>query len=440
MKQLSKSTLWRAGLFAAAALAAVSVFAVREHRRAERLARETRLSNVRAMAQLCGSVAGIDSELRRSEYAADAGSLLRIATEVSRHSEAAKCALGELPTSRLTLDRTSHFLSAAADYCCALALRSARGETLTEDDRRGLAALRASGTALSAELSSLEARAGADDFFVRADEALEDSDFSGGMAFAEESMPESPVLIYDGPYSSHISGLSARFLEKDARETGVVEGLRIAAEFLSLPDTSVRYLCRSGGDTETLTYAADDGRFLSVTRFGGFVISLSSDCTAGTPVLSGGRAAETGAAFLAERGYAGMEPTYWYIAGGICYVNYAFAGDGVLCYPDLIQLGVRLDTGDVCFLNAFGYLWNNRPGRDLSPALSAKQAAAAVSGADPAAARLCVIPTAGKNELLCYEFRVSGDRQEFLVYVNAETGAAEQIFVLVTDPSGTLTV
>ena len=52
---------------------------------------------------------------------------------------------------------------------------------------------------------------------------------------------------------------------------------------------------------------------------------------------------------------------------------------------------------------------------------------------------LVVIPTEWKTEVLCWEFKGKVEDNEFLVYINAETGKEEDILVIVNTPDGTLT-
>ena len=52
---------------------------------------------------------------------------------------------------------------------------------------------------------------------------------------------------------------------------------------------------------------------------------------------------------------------------------------------------------------------------------------------------LAVIPTSGKNEVFCHEFKCeSADGRHYIVYVNAETGNEERILILIEDENGAL--
>lgn len=52
---------------------------------------------------------------------------------------------------------------------------------------------------------------------------------------------------------------------------------------------------------------------------------------------------------------------------------------------------------------------------------------------------LAIIPTEFGTELLCWEFKGKTGDNEFLVYINAETGKEEDILMIVNTPNGTLT-
>ena len=83
----------------------------------------------------------------------------------------------------------------------------------------------------------------------------------------------------------------------------------------------------------------------------------------------------------------------------------------------------------------------NHTQRDVTPVISEGQARGSVSPrltAEPG--KLCVIPTSGKNEVLCYEFLCTAENgQHVLVYVNAANGSEEQILLLMESDQGILT-
>ena len=135
-----------------------------------------------------------------------------------------------------------------------------------------------------------------------------------------------------------------------------------------------------------------------------------------------------------------MKESYYSINNGICTINYAYSKNNVICYPDLIKISVALDNGEIVSYNSTGYLMNhsdrNLPGKIITQDEAKGRLSKYLKPED---GNLAVIPTAGLNEVLCYEFECTGENKDkVLVYINAKTGLEEQIFVVLSSDNGTL--
>ena len=54
---------------------------------------------------------------------------------------------------------------------------------------------------------------------------------------------------------------------------------------------------------------------------------------------------------------------------------------------------------------------------------------------------MVIIPTDGKNEIFCHEFKCqTADEQHYIIYVGALSGVEEKILILLEDDSGTLAI
>ena len=138
-----------------------------------------------------------------------------------------------------------------------------------------------------------------------------------------------------------------------------------------------------------------------------------------------------------------MKPSYYEITGNLLTANFVAVQDGVILYPDLIKVGVALDNGEILSLDARGYLMNHTDrAATLSPTLTREAAQASVSDVlTVKKANLCVIPSDGLTEDLCWEFSCeASDGTQVLVYVNAHTGVEEQLLILLISEDGQLTV
>jgi spore germination protein len=145
-------------------------------------------------------------------------------------------------------------------------------------------------------------------------------------------------------------------------------------------------------------------------------------------------------AFLRDKGMSNMKESYYAINDNICLINFAYSQDGIICYPDLVKVGVALDNGEIVRYDAAGYIMNHHS-RNLSAKLTAQQAQKSVSSnLKVQQCRIALIPTASKSEKLTYEFLCTGmDNEEILVYINAETGLEQDILILQKSDNGVLT-
>ena len=104
-----------------------------------------------------------------------------------------------------------------------------------------------------------------------------------------------------------------------------------------------------------------------------------------------------------------MKDSYYEVANGICTMNFAYEQDGVTCYPDLVKVGVALDTGSVVFFDARGYLMNHQEREFSAPMLTDTTAREILSPSLTVQSQnMAVIPTSGMNEAYCYEFLCEG--------------------------------
>ena len=84
----------------------------------------------------------------------------------------------------------------------------------------------------------------------------------------------------------------------------------------------------------------------------------------------------------------------------------------------------------------------NHTERELAaPQLTMEDARGFVSRhLDVAGTKLALIPKDSMREVMCYEFKGAFAGKNFLVYVNADNGREEEIFILVENEEGVLTV
>jgi germination protein YpeB len=451
---LSRRTLIRAASFLSAAFVVLGGMVVSKHQEAKQYKRYLQAGYQHAFAELTSSVDEISTSLQKSAYATSPAMISSLCTQVFGQAMSAQMAMGELPYANLELEQTAAFLAKVGDYAYALSRSAAVNGGYSGTEADTVTALSRQAADLSAQLSALEAEVLSGDLTLedvttaeaRLSQATETGDLLGGSAFQdiESEFPELPTLIYDGPFSEHLDNRTPLMLadrelvDAETAKAAAADFLGLKPEIFSLSATVEGVL-----PAYSFTAAVDGGEVtVEVTQQGGMVLSLTNSRTLGAAQLTAEEGVALARSFLEERGCAGMTESYYTTQGSLLTVNLAAAQDGVICYPDLIKVSIGLDTGTIVGYEAHGYLMNHTSRTLGTPAVTLEQAQALVSPRlKQLAHQLAVIPTDGQYEVLCWEFKCETEEgQHFIVYLNAQTGAEEKIFLLLEDENGTLAI
>ena len=399
----------------------------------------------RAFGTLSADLTEIDTALKKCRAAGSAALAGDAAVEIYARAQEAQALLGELPLSGWQLDGITGYLGRLGDYALALSRSAVRGR-LSAEERENLSALGAGAAKLNE--GCLELQASLEEGTLTAGQLQElASELPGErllgddlLALADE-FPELPTLIYDGPYSESAVVGPARMLE-GMEPVSEEDAIRAAAAFTGRSADSFTVLGRSEGTLPCYLLTAGKGPdtvTLRVTRQGGIVADLVSGAGGYAGSLSPEEAVGQAKTFLKARGFDALQETYWTKEDGSVLVSFAAVQDGWVCYPDLIKVRVSLDGGAVIGFDAVGYLMNHRE-RELPTPVSAETARASVSPSLTVLSEgLAVIPTEGKQERCCREFKCAdGDGTHFIVYADAETGEEVKLLMLIESENGTL--
>ena len=248
-----------------------------------------------------------------------------------------------------------------------------------------------------------------------------------------------PELIYDGPFSDHIEKMEPVFLQ-DKQLVGAEAAKKNIVNWLGVRAGEVELAYETASKIPAYVFNVGD-RSVSVTKNGGYLLQITSSALSNDVRISNEDAVQYARDFLKKLGIEGMEESYYMLANGELTVNFAYTQEGVTMYPDLIKVSVSMRDGAVCGYEAFGYMMAHREDRDTRTAISMEEAEKSVSKRLTVTGRgVAVIPTDGKNEVLCYEFVTeTPDGRHILVYVNANTGVEEMLQILIETEQGTLT-
>lgn len=402
----------------------------------------------RAFFELTDYVDDIDTLLAKSMLATSAGEMASLSQELSVQANAAKACIAQIPITDVSLDKTEKFLSQVGDYTYSLSQNVINRKSISEDEYKSLASLGKYATTLNNALSELSKDVYSGNMHFGSNASLS----RGGVAYAdgegfsaiEKKFGEYPTLIYDGPFSEHIENLKPQLLENKP-EISKTEAVKKAADFLGVQAETLEFVSETeNASIASYLFRQKRGRTeqsICLTKKGGYVLYFLNNKTVRNEKLSVDDAIKKSKEYLNDKGFADMTESYYEKTNGIATINFAYTQNNIKCYSDLIKIKVALDDGSVIGMEAKGYIMNHHK-RDLrAPRLAKTDARLKVTQKlSIDSVNVALIPKDSMREVLCYEFKGSFSGRNFLIYINAETGAEEDIQILIESPDGVLTI
>ncbi|SHK48651.1 germination protein YpeB [Tepidibacter formicigenes] len=397
--------------------------------------------------ELMGNVETIQSDLSKVNVSTSTKQNVIILTDIMNQSYSAQEKMSQLPLNHRALGKTEKFLTQVGDYTVTLAKEALDDKNLNEKERKKLYELQKNAQYLSEELGELQTSIakGKVEFFdivTKSNKKLKKTNKSimaTSMIRIEERMSETPELIYDGPFSEHIGNIKPRLKGKKIDKNKAKE---IAINFLKEKNISdLTYDGRVKNSTIPGYVFKNNNISMVVSETGGKIVWMIDTRNVKEPTLKKGEALKIAKDFLDKKGYKDMVPTYSLRYDGTTTFNFSYKQENVTIYPDLIKIKVALDSGEVVGFESQGYLVSHYNREINTPKVSADEASKSIiRGAKILKSKLAIIPTEGKKEKLCYEFRVEYENRNFLIYVDAITGKQQKIFELIKNENGTLTM
>lgn len=397
----------------------------------------------------------VENYLAKSIISSSAENGAKTLMHVWREANLAQVYLAQLPISSNELSNTSKFLNQVSEYSYSLGTKCINKKDITEEEMNNLEELYNYSKDLKSTLNQLlndmgnnsiswkELTKDANTAFAQQVDNLSATSFSN----LDENFGEYEGLIYDGAYSEHIENAEKKGLVGD--EISEEEAKKIAKEFVS--EDRIEEINSNGlienGNIVVYEFAikikdGDDNNPLNIaiSKIGGHIVLMNYNRQVVEEKISQEEANKIGQDFLSARGIENMKATYYLKQGGAVTVNYAYEQGGVVIYPDLIKVKIALDNGEILGMETTGYL-NNHEVRNIPQVKISEQEARKKlnKNLEITSSGLAIIPTEWRTEIFCYEFKGKVNDTDFLVYINAETGAEENILVIIDTPNGILT-
>ncbi|MDR0930896.1 MAG: germination protein YpeB [Clostridiales bacterium] len=434
-------------------LAIISAIAIYQYKRSVDYKNLAESNYQRAFFEMSDYINNVDTSLAKVMLSRDPKQLSALSVELFRNAAFAQSSLGQLPLNSVDTENIAKYLTQVGDYTYSLSRKVSSGEYLSDEDRASLKTLADYSTTINTSVQQIESELASgvihfgDTKKASASANSQSPTFNSEMEKLQAEFSNYPSLIYDGPFSQHMYGREAIFI-KDKADVSVAEAEAKLRAFMRLNnDVTITLGSEVAGSIPAysfdITLPDDDAREISatVTKRGGEVLMVLDNRTSENANLNAEQAEIKAQEFLDSSGIIGMAPTYFEVQNNTVLVNFAYKYEQVTYYPDLIKVRVALDDGGIIGYEAHSYIMNHYQRSLATPILTQEDARAKMSSdLKIDNIKLAVIPDDSGTELLCYEIRGNVADHNYLVYIDALTGAERKILVLIESEDGTLTM
>lgn len=395
---------------------------------------------------LTDNMSNIESTLSKLMVVSSPQQYVLMLSDVWKTCGSAGELLSALPSSHVDTYSVMQFITRMGDYSHELTKRLLSGAVIQQEDVNQLTELHNACALIAQEL-----RDKISDFDAASIVAAGYYDASAqeGENAAYMNDPEAeqqyPKLIYDGPFSE--STEKAEPLGLGSEQVDEARAMQVASEFLGIPE-----LISSGTEEGRIPAFCFSGTLengsaaeICITKQGGQCLWWLASATGTAQNLPDENTikqlSDKGKQYLADHDLPAMESTYAQYYEGVMIINYAATQGDVILYPDLIKVWFDLGNGEVCGIDARNYLFSHTQ-RDIPEVkLTPEEAQGHVTTAlEILSVRKALIAVNTNDERLCYEFKGKFGEDSFIIYINAETGAEEEIFKIIDSENGQLVI
>jgi len=379
---------------------------------------------------------------------------LGIISQIKNSAEEAAEALNSLPFAQQYISETENYYNQLSDYAFSCYETLLRGEKLSDMQQNQIASFAEDMEAVAVRLQELQSVAYSDEmtFSDMPDmgeyldiENLDKTEYSFASVFTELNhfFAEKEDLTYAGKFSSHMQNIAAKGLSGDMiQQEKAVEEISRFMQLLGR-EHNIEDIVLTGESNDEATmpaffyaFAHDSGdTHISVSKQGGKILSYYYERIPIEEVISIESARAKAEQLVQNSGYDAMEVLKQYKTENAVCFEFNFRDDAdILYYPDKLLVKIALDNGDLLAFEAHEYYMYHTQRELASPIVLREVAEAGLNrNLEIQESSMSLIPDGKGEEILCYEFRVKNGDDVYIMHINSENGAEQQVLYQIED-------
>ena len=355
--------------------------------------------------------------------------------DVWKECDVAVTNLSQLGMDGEATETVTKFLNQVGDYAYYLMGKTSSGEELTKAEKDNVKRFYTLLGKLKTDIAAIG------DGMVSDDKISADtlSDLSAVKeAIKSYSSIDYPELIYDGPFSDGLNDRETKFLKGKAEITEESALSRVREIFPSASDVKKTGESKASIEAYVVSFKAGDVEYSAfITKKGGYLAALNGYGTTDNPQKTEEECVDKAKSFLAEAGYDGMSEVWVYNNNSTVYINFAYAENGIVFYPDLIKVKVSSETGEILGMEASNYLYNHGA-REIDYDNAAESVIRVSAELSVTGTRYCVIPTEWNEEVYCKEITGTSGEMTYYLYYDLSTGEEIRAMVVIDEDGNKL--
>ena len=423
-----------------------------QHRRIVGLEQELNNNYTRAFYDMVGYVENIKTIMTKASVCSICPKMSNLMEEIWNKANMAQENLNMIPINQSTLNKTSKYLNQVGDFVYSLNKQNLSKKEITKEQYETLQRLQIYSEILVSSLQKMEQDINSGivswnklkkeekRLIKKENKNIKNVSYINDL---EKNFQDYPTLIYDGPFSEHINKVKPKALK--GKEITEKEAKKRIAQFLHLSTVeNIEKIGTTKGNIETYNFKLkynEHDIYIDVCKIGGYIYSMINTRNVEKEKITIDKAKKEALKFLNQNGYKNMKDTYYLKQDKEAIINYVSIQDNVICYPDLVKVKVALDTGEIIGFEGRGYITYHEKRNLDKEKISIEDAKKKINNnVKIITTNVALIPTELKTEVLTYEFKCKFYDNDFLVYINVETGEVENVLMIAKTQNGVLTI